>query len=176
MNTLHFISKILFLSIILLNYSCSSNSKPTSEVFSGNDNEWTTKDITQSRDITQYEQGGHFWCSLRPNGNEEDRFNGEKKVRDFIWQHWTKKKRGYIKISCGGVDTSSTTHYFIEPSENGVWNVARRHIFIDSEDKRTIFDDFVTVGHSEAESEKDNWRLILKTKDGKTFETIPQYY
>lgn len=164
MKALQKFVKMLFLSVILFSVSCSS-------VYQGKDNEWTTAHITQGRDMTQYEQGGHFWCSTRPYGNEEDRLHGEKKVRDFIWQHWTEKKRGYIKMTCGQTDTSETTHYFVEPDDKGAWITERRNIFSKSENDKTITDDFVTVEHSKVDD--INWKILFK-KDGESVGTLPR--
>lgn len=168
--------KILFLSIILISFSCSSISNPSSKIFQGTDNEWTTRDITQGRDMTQYELGSHFWCRTRPYGNEQDRLNGEKEVRDFIWQNWTEKKRGYIKFTCGGTDTSSTIHFFIEPNEKGEWTVARRRIFQNSENEKTIKDDvLVSIERIEPENTDTEWTLISRNKTGEIIERLPIY-
>ena len=167
MKILQALPKIIFLFVILFNVSCSP-------VFKGKDNEWTTGDITQNREMSEYEQGGHFWCSTRPYGNEEDRINGEKKVRNFIWKHWTEKKRGYIKMTCGQTDTSQTIHYFIELDEKGKWSIARRNIFNNLQNEKTITDDFVTVERAEAKNEEDYWKLIFKAKNGKNLDRLPR--
>ncbi len=164
------ISSKSFFSLVLFSFSCSSP-----EIFQGNDREWTTKDITQNRDIKQYDQGGHFWCRWRPYGNEEDRLNGEKKVRDFIWQHSIEKKRGYIKLSCGGIDTSSTTHYFIEPNEKGELNVVRRLISRQSDDRFIRKDEELSVERVENERDKSNWSLVYKSKDGEVVDKEPVF-
>lgn len=178
MKTFHNFLKLFVLIILLFCISCSS--KPTKpEIFQGRDNEWTTSDITQNRDISQYEQGGHFWCRMRPYGNEENPLNGEEKVRNFIWQHWTEKKRGYIKISCGGVDTSSTTHYFIEPNEKGEWIIATRNLFkhaLPEYDNQPIKDDVaVSVEKVESDKNKSDWTLILKANDGEILDKLPMF-
>jgi len=143
------------------------------EIFQGNNREWTTKDITQKRDINQYNEGGHFWCSLRPWGNEEDRLTGEKKVRDFIWQHWMEKKRGYIKLSCASVDTSNTYHYFIEPDKNGNWSVVIRVIFQNSNETFGRVDNVTSIERVEDTREKGDWRLNFKTNDDKIVNRLP---
>src|SRR5207253_10570138 len=127
----------LALFILVFNFTgCKINQ--TSEFSYDKDGAWTTKNIIQSRDMTQYDQGGYFWGRSRFGGtfgNEKDKLEGEKKVRDFIWQHWTERKRGYIKFIFAGTDTSRTTHYFIEPNEKVEWVIVRKIIFEQSDGK-----------------------------------------
>lgn len=168
MRILRALSKYIFLVTVLFNLSCS-------RVYQGEDREWTAINITQFRDMSQYEQGGHFWCRLRPWGNEQDELNGEKKVRDFVWQHLAEKKRGYIKFSCGYTDTSRTIHYFIEPDKNDVWNVFQRDVFQHSNDEKTITDNLVKVERQDTEFESNNWQLIFKTNSEEVIGTLPMY-
>ncbi len=150
-----------------------------SEVFLDKDNGWTTKSITQNRDMTQYEQRGHFWCSRIPFGNEQDRFNGEKQVRDFIWRNWSEKKRGYIKISCGGTDTSNTIHYFIEPNEKEEWIIKiigiYKHAMPKHDNMPIQFSIAVTVENAKDKNKSDNEIIILKSADDRIVGTIPNY-
>ena len=44
----------------------------------------------------------------------------------FIWEHWQKKRRGYIRVTVDSVDTMSTSHIFVEPNDRGPWHVAWR--------------------------------------------------
>jgi hypothetical protein len=169
MRDLRIFPKFIFLSVILFNFSCSV-------VFQGKDNEWTTVNITQNRDMSQYEEGGHFWCRNRPYGNFGDIKRGEKKVRDFIWQHWTEKKRGYIKFTCGYTDTSRTIHYFIEPNEKGEWNIARRDIFQNLENEKTMMNDvLISIERIETENNNSDWTLISRNKTGEIIERLPIY-
>lgn len=119
-----------------------------------------------------------FGVRARPFGNEGDRLAGEKKVRDFVWQHWTEKKRGYIKISCGHIDTSGTIHYFVEPNEKGEWSVAIRSLYkhdLPKYNKQPI-KDITAVSVERIENKADgnsNWTLIFKTIDGEIVEKFP---
>lgn len=172
--------KTIFISIfmfLLLSCETYQTQKNDSKIFNDEDNSWTMKNLTQNREMSQYELGGHFWCSLRPFGNEQDKYNGEKKVRDFIWKNWTEKKLGYIKISCGGIDTSDTSHYFIEPNEKGEWIVAVRTLYkhsISEYDNRPITDS-VAVSIKQDKT-KENKKIVLKSSDDKIIREIPFYY
>lgn len=160
--------KTLLLLAILLSFSCSTKS----EIFRDDDEALTSKDIIQSRDLTQYEQGGHFWCHTKPIGNE-DRTDGEKKVRDFIWKHWTEKKLGYIKLSCaGGADVSDTNHYFIEPNKNGEWNIIHRQIS-QLNDKFFRRDDILNSVERIENKSSNDWTLISKTSGGEIKVQLP---
>ena len=150
----------------------------TPEVFQDNDRAWTTKDIAQNRDLTQYELGGLFWSRNRSSGvfgNEKDKLEGEKKVRDFIWRHWADKKRGYIKFNHANTDTSKTTHYFIEPNEKGEWIVVRKGIFQSSDGKFEQNEDFLSLIERVGNKENEDWFLVSKSPSGEIIERLPIY-
>jgi hypothetical protein len=75
--------------------------------------------------LSTYENGGHFNCYMRYK-DEKDDICDLPRVRDFIWQHWQNKRRGYIRITFGSIDAQSTSHIFIEPNEQGAWHVGWR--------------------------------------------------
>jgi hypothetical protein len=91
------------------------------------DGELTTANIASGRDLKQYGGGGHFDCRkwTRPQGAAQTDCDTPQ-VRDFIWQHWQDKRRGYIRITFDTVDAVSTAHIFIEPNQQGIWHVAWR--------------------------------------------------
>jgi hypothetical protein len=171
--------KIFALTFFLLVFvfaSCKTNQ--TAEVFQDKDRAWTTKDITQNRDLTQYEQGGLFWGRTRFGGtfgNEKDKLEGEKKVRDFIWQHWIEKKRGYIKFNFANTDTSSTTHYFIEPNEKGDWIIVRKTIFQLSDGKFEQNEDALNSVERLENKANGDWFLVSKSSNGEIIERLPVY-
>ena len=49
-----------------------------------------------------------------------------RKARDFIWQHWLEKKRGYLVVTITSPDAASDVHMFIEPNDAGAWRVVWR--------------------------------------------------
>lgn len=172
--------KLISLIFLLLFFTLAScKSETISDATYGINTGLTTPNITQERNMNDYDQGGHFYCRTRSSGafgNENDKLEGEKKVRDFIWQHLTEKKRGYIQLSCPGTDTGNTTHYFIEPTEKGEWNVIVRHLY-SSSDNKTALKDSVSNSFERIES-KDNkeWQIVLKSADNEVVQKLPFYW
>jgi hypothetical protein len=160
----------ILLSLILLGVSCQS--KP--EIIRGKDGELTIKGIIQRQDMSEYDQGGHFFCCRRVEDTRNIR-SEEKNVRDFIWQHWTEKKRGYIRLSYMGADSSWTTHYFIEPNENGEWNVVWKYLYQHSllEHNLPSKEGFGIVEKVESSQRKGDWELDFKPKYGGDINNIP---
>jgi hypothetical protein len=206
MNKLRFLTNLILLSLSLFILSCSpseqnrqietnqqneteeinqervnrqENTKETeAEVVSGKGSELTTEGLTQNRDMSQYDQGGHFDCA---GGFGKDSFHigcNENKIRDFVWQHWAKRKRGYIRITYHSEDARSTFHIFIEPNDNGEWNVvwriARWHTIQKYNNK---IDDIwgITVEQVKDKPKKGSWAIIFKNSSGKIIRKIPYY-
>lgn len=162
---------VLFFFFVFFAFAdCQSNQD--SKVFQDNDGALTTKDITQNRDLTHYEQGGYF----RGRTNlGKDGLDNEKQVRDFIWQHWNEKKRGYIKLSFGGTDTSRTIHYFIEPNEKSDWIVTRKVIYQSSDGKFELGEDVLYSLEQIENKENSDWFLVSKSPSGQITERLPVY-
>jgi hypothetical protein len=91
-----------------------------------NGRELTASNIAQGRDLKLYDDGGHFDCRQLALSDTAPRNCDLPKARDFIWEHWQKKRRGYIRVTVDSVDTMSTSHIFIEPDSHGAWHVAWR--------------------------------------------------
>ena len=162
-------SKLIFLMMILFSISCSSIE--IERVIQSDSGEITTDGITQNRNMTQYEQGGHFYCNRWYRTDMNEGKLGEKKVCDFISQHLTEKKRGYIRISCNGVDMSNTFHIFVEPNEKNEWEVITRNIFNHTEKDDNYGQatslEFISVECSEDKSKKGDWKIVFLSKDGR---------
>lgn len=208
MNNLRFFTSLIFLSATLLSFSCSpserkeqveakviqlneieetkkeqvneqENTKNTkAEIILGKDSELTTEGLTQNRDMSQYDQGGHFDCRSwiakdKPHGE-----CNENKIRDFIWQHWTKKKQGYLRITYNTVDATSTLHIFIEANENGEWNVAwriaRSHAMPQYNNQITDIWG-ISIEQVIEKPKKGSWAIIFKNSSGKIIRKIPDY-
>jgi len=88
--------------------------------------ELTAPDIAQGRDLKLYDDGGHFDCRQLALSDTAQRNCDLPRVRDFIWAHWRKTQRGYVRVTVDSVDTMSTSHMFIEPDSRGIWHVAWR--------------------------------------------------
>ncbi len=85
------------------------------------------KTIIQNRNLSEYEYGGiipscfnNFEISVKECEASENR------ARDFILRHWQNKKRAYIIIEYGGTDVFGERHVFIEPNNNGQWEIVWR--------------------------------------------------
>jgi hypothetical protein len=142
--------------------------------------ELTTKDITQKRVMAQYDDGGYFDCRDWIAKDESRGVCDEKKLRDFIWEKWTEKKRAYVRVTYDGVDASSTSHIFIEPDEKGEWSVAWRivrfHMISELNNQITDVAKIVKVERVENKPEKGEWALIFKNRSGAIMEKIPDFY
>lgn len=176
-----FVLILLIVAFVFMGCGVGKNHEinQNSDVFFDNDWALTAKDIAQNRNLQDYNQGSHFYCRSRFSGsfgNDPDKLDGEKKVRDFIWQHWIEKKRGYIRISCPGTDVRNTAHYFIEPDANGEWNIVKRYIFQASDDKITRTDTVLKLTERLENKEKGYWYLVLKSSNGEFTEKLPRDY
>lgn len=48
------------------------------------------------------------------------------KLREFLWQHWSREKRGAIcAVFYPGDSPPSTVSYSVEPDNKGVWTIVR---------------------------------------------------
>lgn len=78
------------------------------------------------RDLSAYEFGGHLGCKT-PLIRESRRCQTSlRNARDFIWNHWREKKRGYLVVTITSPDAASDVHMFIEPDDSGTWRVVWR--------------------------------------------------
>lgn len=90
--------------------------------------ELTTSNIAEKRSLSVYDAGGHFNCREYAKDVNCD----FSKIRDFIWQHWQNKQRGYIRVTFDSVDAVSSSHIFIEPDKSGTWHIAwHNHVLTD---------------------------------------------
>jgi len=201
MNVAQVISKIIFSSMILLNFSCSSTNQnleatkvesllpaiqewklpttiiptPTPDpnwkvvsasVIQGKEGELTIENITEGRDMSQYEQDVHYDC-------RQFKCNRQK-FRNFIWQHWVKKKRGYTKVTYKP-HFERTNHIFIEPNKQGEWKITSRSVSNEPlQNGNTVMDavGINTVERIKIKSKKIEWELIFKNKDGEIIQKI----
>jgi hypothetical protein len=142
--------------------------------------ELSTKDITQRRDMTQYDDGGYFDCRDWIAKDASRGVCDEKKIRDYIWQYWMEKKRGYVRVTYDSVDAKSTSHIFIEPDEKGEWSVAWRivrfHAIPQLNNQITDVAKIVKVERVEDKPEKGEWALVFKNRIGSIMEKIPDFY
>jgi hypothetical protein len=144
--------------------------------------ELITATVAQERDLSLYDDGGHSNCRagmVRFRGESPDDFKFAYcqilKARDFIWEHWQNKRRGYIRISFDSVDAVSTAHIFVEPNPEGAWHVAWRWV----RDSGEIDDlpDLRSVERRQAKREDVEHKvgtliLVFRDKEGDEIRTL----
>ena len=123
--------------------------------------ELMTADIAQARDMSLYDDGGHWDCREHSSSDTSPRNCDLPKVRDFIWEHWQKKQRAYIRVTVDSVDTMSTSHIFVEPGDHGLWHVAWRIAQARGNGPSVVLDVPEIVAVERADS-----KLIFKARDG----------
>jgi DNA polymerase III epsilon subunit-like protein len=147
------------------------------EIIEGKNGELTTEGLTQNRDMALYDKAGQFDCrGFYPKDKPKGECN-ENKIRDFIWQHWTNKKLGYIGITYNTVDSISTFHMFIEPNDKGKWNSVWRIARNQAMSKPQMTDiSGISVEKVRDKPKTDNWALVFKSNSGRVVKKIPDYY
>ncbi len=140
----------------------------------------TTAAIAQKRDLSLYDDGGHSNCRaglVSFQGEDDADFNLENcripEVRDFIWEHWQSKRRGYVRISFDSVDAVSTSHIFIEPDQNGRLHVAWRIVRHSGE--ITDIPDIISIERAEPgkmDRGGGSYVLVFKDRDGEEEERL----
>lgn len=92
----------------------------------------TVEDVAQGRDLSQYER--LELADPEPRAAADRRRDPIlAQARTFLWQHWHNRKRAYLLLTLRSVDTTSTSHVFIEPDEIGRWRVYWRAVRFHSE-------------------------------------------
>lgn len=79
--------------------------------------------IFEGRDMALFDDGGVHTCRHEPSGRRECEPTIEK-ARRFVWEHWKKRKRGYVAVVHHYREGKRTTHLFIERKADGKWHVA----------------------------------------------------
>ena len=75
------------------------------------------------RDLSRYDRGGPY--ALELGLDAQTRANREAEVREFLWNHWHQRGLGYVTVTQYSKEGEpSTSSYFVEPDEKGVWQIA----------------------------------------------------
>lgn len=128
--------------------------------------------IIQGRNLILYDDGGEF-SNVLLDGNQIR--PSADALRTFIWNHWTQKKRGYVRFATSGIDNRNISHIFIEPTPAGGWHIAWRRVnqqaFIPPPPD-TLSVELEIVAVEQARRKKDDfWEgdpvLVFRAKDGK---------
>jgi hypothetical protein len=80
----------------------------------------THEEMAQGRDLKLYDDGGDYY--------EPDDAAKLPTLRAFIWDHWTLRKRGYVRFTPFGVDASLEYHIFIEPKKHSIRHAILRRV------------------------------------------------
>lgn len=129
----------------------------------------TVKNLTESRNLSEYEDGGNFDCR---DFGDIDKLSipcDSEKLKEFIWQHWNEKKKGYVRVSGDSVDAGATTHYFIEPNEKNAWivkiKIVRWSAIIKEKNPVQTFLPIVSI--EKIENKPNKFTLLCKDDKGK---------
>jgi hypothetical protein len=77
--------------------------------------------VAQGRDLHIYDDGGVYQTPFNA-----DHITNARKLREFVWTHWTQKRRGYVHIVYRGTDAGTNAYLFIEPHGDR-WHIAWRY-------------------------------------------------
>lgn len=91
------------------------------------DHAFTSPDIAQGRNLQKYEKlelidREHF----HPFEMSQNPVLAQ--ARTFVWEHWQKRKRAYVMLTLSSVDSTGTSHIFVEPDDTGRWRVYQRYL------------------------------------------------
>ena len=146
------------------------------EVISGKDGELTTRFITDQRDLKLYEQSAHFDFREWTEEARKDPLAHRRQVelntvtaREFIWEHWQNKKRGYLRFSGNTVDSTGTSHIFIEPDDKGIWQIAWLTVHVHALIGNSV--SYSPIIRRVERTKEYNRKTILKFKDADGEET-----
>lgn len=80
--------------------------------------------IFEDRDMSIYDNFGRQSCSFEEVSENQSKCDRSlAKARRFVWEHWEKRKRGYVAVAWGSDGRTGTTHLFIEPNKEGKWRI-----------------------------------------------------
>jgi hypothetical protein len=75
------------------------------------------------RDLSRYDEAGSYTIEL--DLDAKARANIEAEVREFLWNHWHKRRLGHATITHYSKEGEpSTSSYFVEPDARGIWHIA----------------------------------------------------
>lgn len=122
--------------------------------------------VAEHRDLNVYADGGEFTGSPMTHG----KITHIDALRKFIWRHWNEKTRAYVRLSMSGIDSTTTSYFFVEPDENGAWRVACRQMDIGypcPTCHRWFLRDTLYAISVQWSTARDGKKLVLKNSRGK---------
>jgi hypothetical protein len=79
-------------------------------------------EVAQGRDMRAYDDGGVYRQTLA-----DIYIVDVGRLREFVWSHWKKKQRGFVRVVHSDIDAGSAAYLFIE-AVNGKWHIAWRDV------------------------------------------------
>jgi len=162
--------------------SCSKRSPLTTLVEFATPTPIKLNTPTEGKTLTLYDNGGRFGCGIVLKSEYPDCLKSIVRARQFLWEHWQEKKRGYAVVRFGSTDAVSDSHIFIEPDETGTWHVAWRIERVVSINKpgeidvvpdiREIEQTVATDKTFDAYAKPGTSTLIFKGRNGKEIERL----
>lgn len=91
------------------------------------DHAFTLPDIAQGRNLRKYDK---LELIDREHFHPWEMWQNPilAQARTFLWEHWRKPKRAYLILTLSTVDSTGTSHIFIEPDDTGRWRVYQRYL------------------------------------------------
>ncbi len=123
--------------------------------------------IFKDRDMSLYDDGGRQGCSLEKRSVAPlDCERSLMKARRFVWDHWTKHKRGYVAVEQATDEIDLVTHLFIEPTAKGNWRVVERPMPMlrkPEDPEHYLLDDIIEIKWKRATNEDKSYGLAPGT-------------
>jgi hypothetical protein len=143
----------------------------------------TEETAIAGRDLSRYDFGGRLGCTRPFPSNSRRCKSSLQQARKFIWKHWQEKTRGYIIVKRASVDAGSNAHIFIEPDDDGAWQIVWREELVYAASVPSAIPGTIdqlteirSVKHKRA-TETDDWPpgtsfLIFLDKTGERIESL----
>jgi hypothetical protein len=81
---------------------------------------------TKGRDLSRYKDGGAYDLNWSRSGEEHEEMRA--KLRAFLWEHWSQRRRGRITATIYAIEGDpTTTAFYVEPNESGEWQVTTEY-------------------------------------------------
>ena len=85
--------------------------------------------IFDERDMSVYDDGGRQGCGVERLYVDRSKCERSmEKARRLVWEHWKKRKSGYLAVVRASDNAERVTHLFIEPNPDGGWRVVERTV------------------------------------------------
>jgi hypothetical protein len=122
----------------------------------------------------QADNGGEFICgyyqAMVARQSKSTDPCDQKKLRDFVWHHWSNRRRGFVKTTYAGIDAGVTYLLKIKPVKGHwqllVWSQQWSALPGAPRFRRRFLGSSVPTRRNSGRA--DNWSIVLKTKGTNT--------